>query len=116
MIGAVWETFVLNQLIRHQQYTRTAAKLFYFRDTHGTEVDFLIDQNGRVRLMEAKWAENPDAADAKQIVKVRGWLGALAADEHWIVCRTSHEHLLAKARLVSELGLTSYFFCDAARA
>ena len=66
--------------------------------------------------MEAKWAENPDAADAKQIVKVRGWLGALAADEHWIVCRTSHEHLLAKARLVSELGLTSYFFCDAARA
>jgi predicted AAA+ superfamily ATPase len=95
MIGAVWETFVLNQLIRHQQYTRTAAKLFYFRDTHGTEVDFLIDQNGRVRLMEAKWAENPDAADAKQIVKVRGWLGALAADEHWIACRTSHEHLLA---------------------
>jgi uncharacterized protein len=94
-IGPVWETFVLNQLIRHQQYTGTAAKLFYFRDTHGTEVDFLIDHNGRVRLMEAKWAEVPDAADAKQIAKVRNWLGPLAASEHWIACRTTHEHLLA---------------------
>ena len=25
MIGALWETFVLNQLIRHQQYSRTAT-------------------------------------------------------------------------------------------
>ncbi len=94
-IGPVWETFVLNQLIRHQHYTGTAAKLFYFRDTHGTEVDFLIEHNGKVRLMEAKWNELPDAGDAKQIVKVRAWFGALAADEHWIACRTSHAHLLA---------------------
>ena len=94
-IGALWETFVLNQLIRHRQYTGTAAKLFYFRDTHGTEVDFLIEHNGRVRLMEAKWAENPDGGDAKSIAKVREWLGPLAADEHWIACRTPHNHLLA---------------------
>lgn len=97
LIGAVWETFVLNQLIRHQQYIGTAAKLFYFRDAYGTEVDFLIEQNGRARLMEAKWVENPDASHAKQIVKVRGWLGDLAADEHWIACRTRHEHLLSDA-------------------
>ena len=96
-IGPVWETFVLNQLIRHQQYTGTAAKLFYFRDTNGTEVDFLIEHNGRVRLMEAKWTENPDRSDAKQIVKVSALFKELAADEHWIACRTSHEHLLAAA-------------------
>lgn len=92
-IGAVWETFVANQILRAKSATGSAGGLFYFRDAHGTEVDFAIEHAGRVRLLEAKWAESvTDRRAAKSIDKVDGLLGKRAADEHWILCRTPHAH------------------------
>jgi predicted AAA+ superfamily ATPase len=73
----------------------TAGSLFYFRDAHGTEVDFVIEHAGRVRLLEAKWVETvADRRAAKSIEKVSALLGKRAAEEHWIVCRTPHAHRL----------------------
>src|SRR4051794_35648846 len=91
--GAVWETFVLGQILRARSAAGSAAQVFFWRDTHGTEVDFLIEQNARVRLIEAKWAESlSDSRAVKPLLAVRELLGDQAAAEHWIACRTPHPH------------------------
>lgn len=87
-IGAIWETFVLGQILRERSSSGSVAGVFGYRDAQGTEVDFVIDREGRQRLVEAKWAETPDEKAAVAIRKVRTLLGNRAADEHWIACRT----------------------------
>ena len=60
------------------------------------EVDFAIEHQGFVRLIEAKWAETiTDSRVVTPLRKVAQVLGSRAAKEHWIVCRTSHPHRLS---------------------
>jgi uncharacterized protein len=93
LLGPIWETFVLGQILRARAIAGSAAQIFFWRDAHGTEVDFLIEQNGRVRLIEAKWTESlSDPRALKSLRQVRDLLGDRAAPEHWIACRTRHPH------------------------
>jgi hypothetical protein len=94
-IGAIWETFVLGQILRARDAIGSAARVHFWRDAHGTEVDFAIEHQGHVRLVEAKWAEHVDPRVLLPLRKVRDLLGARAATEHWVVCRTAHRHGMA---------------------
>lgn len=95
-IGAIWETFVLNQFLRAKTTQGSSAQIFFWRDTHGTEVDFAIEHQGFVRLVEAKWAEVvTDTKTTAALLKVAAILGPRAASEHWVVCRTPHPHHLS---------------------
>lgn len=104
-IGAIWETHVLGELHRAVSAVGSAAQLYFFRDTHGTEVDFAVEHNGRVRLIEVKWSEVPDERRAlASIAKVAQWLGKRAAPEHWLVCRTPHPYVVdepVRARVIN---------------
>lgn len=94
-IGAIWETYVLNQILCARAATASAAKVLVWRDAQGTEVDFVLEHNGRLRLVEAKWSESfPDRKSITSILKVRSFLGKKAADQHWVACRTLHPHTL----------------------
>lgn len=87
---------MLNQILCARAASGSGAALYFWRDVHGTEVDFVIEQNGRLRLIEAKWAENGVAAGASTALrKVRALLGKRDAGEHWLVCRTARSHTLA---------------------
>lgn len=44
LIGGLFENFIILEIKKYLQNTRPTAKLFYFRDTHGNEVDLIIDQ------------------------------------------------------------------------
>lgn len=93
LAGPIWETFVLGQILRARSATGSAAQVFFWRDVQGTEVDFLIEQNGRVRLIEAKWMETlGDPRALKPLLQVRDLLGDKAVAEHWIASRTRHPH------------------------
>jgi hypothetical protein len=104
-LGAIWETYVLGELRRAIAATGSAAQLYFFRDAHGTEVDFVVEHNGRVRLIEAKWTEVPDERRVlASVAKVAEWLGKRAAAEHLLVCRTPHPYVLdipVRARAVN---------------
>jgi uncharacterized protein len=60
MLGAVFETHVLGQVIRHFANQGRRREIYFYRDHHGHEVDFLIPSAGRFALIECKWAESPD--------------------------------------------------------
>ena len=112
-LGAAWETFLLGQLLRAKQAAGTAANVYFWRDTQGVEVDFVLEHAGRLRLVEAKWAsEISDSRLAAPLLKVDSLLGKKAADEHWILCRTPRSHRLpkeAKVRILNGYEFTDWF-------
>ncbi len=100
-IGAIWETFVLAQMLRAKSAANSAAAIFFWRDAHGTEVDFVIEHQGRIRLVEAKWVETaPASKTLAPLAKVAQVAGRRAAAEHWIACRTPRSYLISKDPLV----------------
>jgi predicted AAA+ superfamily ATPase len=111
--GAVWETFVLGQILRARAAAGSAGQVFFWRDTHGTEVDFLIEQNARVRLIEAKWTETlGDSRTLKPLLTVRDLFGDKAAPEQWIACRTPHPHApggVPGVRLINAVSFDGWF-------
>jgi len=59
-LGNIWENFVLSE---HIKEGFVAGKdIFYFRDTNGVEIDFVIEKKGEVFLVEAKHSERPNPA------------------------------------------------------
>jgi uncharacterized protein len=112
--GAVWETFVLGQILRSRAILGSAGQVFFWRDTHDTEVDFVIEQNGRVRLIEAKWAEHlSDPRRAlKPLLTVRDLFAERAAAEHWVASRTPHPHTppgIPGVRLINAVSFDGWF-------
>jgi predicted AAA+ superfamily ATPase len=111
-LGPIWETFVLGQILRARVAAGSAAQVFFWRDTHGTEVDFLIEQNARVRLVEAKWTEVVvEPRTLKPLLTVRDLFGDRAAAEHWVASRTQHPHApgTSGVRLINAISFDSWF-------
>jgi predicted AAA+ superfamily ATPase len=59
-LGNIWENFVLSEFIK--EGFLTGKDLFFFRDTNGNEIDFVIEKKGVVFLVEAKYSERPNPA------------------------------------------------------
>jgi predicted AAA+ superfamily ATPase len=72
--GAVWETFVFAQLRHRERRAGRVKSLFFWRD-RSREVDFVVDNAGRVELYEAKWTELPALSDAVNLKFLRQILG-----------------------------------------
>lgn len=113
LLGPVWETFVLGQILRARAAAGSAGQVFFWRDAQGVEVDFLIEQNSRVRLIEAKAAESlGDPRALKPLLAVRDLFGDRAAPEHWVASRTPHPHAPAGVpgvRLINAVSFDGWF-------
>lgn len=55
LLGNFFETLCLGQLIRHFNNKGLPLNLYYFRDHHGNEVDFVIPEGNKLNLYECKW-------------------------------------------------------------
>lgn len=59
-LGNIWENFVLTEFVK--EGFSPGKDIFFFRDTNGIEIDFLIERKGEVFLVEAKHSERTDPA------------------------------------------------------
>jgi predicted AAA+ superfamily ATPase len=59
-LGNIWENFVLSEYLKEGFVV--GRDIFYFRDTNGVEIDFIIERKGKVFLVEAKHNERPNPA------------------------------------------------------
>lgn len=58
--GAVWENFVFTEMVKTLQVI-PGRTLFFYRDQNGVEIDFIMERNSKLHLVEAKFAERVDS-------------------------------------------------------
>ena len=110
-IGAVWETFAVGQVLRQLEAAGTSAKLFFYRDAHGNEVDLLLERDAKLQLIEVKWTEAFAPPRPTQIQKIANLIGPeLLASQHLIVARPQKEYPLSGDLNVSVVNGFSHRF------
>ncbi|MSR09030.1 MAG: ATP-binding protein [Gammaproteobacteria bacterium] len=94
LIGALWETFVFQQL-RHRERYGAGGGLYFWRD-RTREVDFVVDRGGKLELLEAKFTALPSPADSVNLRFVRDIVGSRNVGACVVVCRTANPFPLAE--------------------
>ncbi|MGH7867787.1 MAG: DUF4143 domain-containing protein, partial [Candidatus Dormibacteraceae bacterium] len=70
--GALFETFIANELSKQLTWSLTPARLYHFRDSDGAEVDLVLEaDDGRIVGIEVKATSTPRAEDFRWLVKMR---------------------------------------------
>lgn len=65
--GAVFETFVLSELIKANTYAQSPVELGYYRTNDGKEIDFILDNGEQLIAIEIKAAHTVTQSDFKHI-------------------------------------------------
>lgn len=95
-IGAIWETHIVMQVIKHFQALGKNKPLWFWRTAHAAEVDLLIEQGGRFVAIEAKFSENPDATALKGIRALQNLYGEGSLMDGLIASRTHNSYPLSE--------------------
>ncbi len=69
--GALFENMVAAELMKNRFNTFRPASLYFWRDSNGNEVDFLLREGGETHLVEAKFSYTPTAQFFKGIQFLR---------------------------------------------
>lgn len=56
--GNIWENFVFTEFIKEGY--KAGENIFYLRDQNGVEIDFILEKDAKVFLVEAKTSERPN--------------------------------------------------------
>lgn len=95
-IGAVWETHVVMQVVRHFASQGRRVPLWFWRTVQGAEVDLLIEQAGRFIAIEAKFAEHPEQGSLKGFEALRRFYGDKCLMAGYVVSKTPHPYPLVE--------------------
>lgn len=96
VIGAIWETHVVMQVIKHFQALGKNRPLWFWQTIHGAEVDLLIEQGGLFIAIEAKFSENPDVKTLKGIQALEKFYGDGSVTTGFIASRTENSFPLSE--------------------
>jgi predicted AAA+ superfamily ATPase len=58
-LGNIWENFVFTEFLKEGFIP--GKNLFFYRDQNGVEIDFIVEKEGEIYLIEAKNSERPRA-------------------------------------------------------
>ena len=83
--GAFFEQWVGIELWKRLQYLEHGT-LYHLRTKDGSEVDFIIEQEGRLTPVEVKWTEKPTPQDARHLLTFLAEHPKTAA-HGYVVCR-----------------------------
>lgn len=62
-MGKIFEQFIGLELLRGTHTVNPTARIRFWRDPDGPEIDWVIDKNGVYTPVEVKWTQNPTPAD-----------------------------------------------------
>jgi predicted AAA+ superfamily ATPase len=99
-LGAIWETLVFAEMRKMNRLGSRQANFWYYRDQRAREIDFVLEQGGRLRLVECKWAEHPEASDARHLLSVREEIAHSASawkpGPSWVIGTPAASYTLAE--------------------
>jgi predicted AAA+ superfamily ATPase len=58
-LGNIWENFVFSEFLKEGFIA--GKDIFFLRDQNGVEIDFILEKEGTVFLVEAKYSEHPNS-------------------------------------------------------
>jgi uncharacterized protein len=101
LVGSVWENFVFAELRRKTHLAAPERRIFFYRDQQSREIDFLVESDGAVSLLETKWTERPDKSDARTIEQIASLFAEakphpLALGRQAVICRTTMDYPLTE--------------------
>ncbi|MCA9286291.1 MAG: ATP-binding protein, partial [Phycisphaerales bacterium] len=74
--GAIFETWVVSEVLKHRTNRGISGGLSFYRDKDGVEADLVVDEGGRLVVIEAKAATTATSSLFDGASRVRGLLGA----------------------------------------
>lgn len=86
MAGAIYETFVINEIIKSYINAGKTLNLYYFRNTDAQEVDLLIYQDGCLYPIEIKKTASPNIKDIKHFKVLENFFPTLKIAEGGVIC------------------------------
>lgn len=101
--GALFETFVANEIAKQLTWCETPARLFHFRESDGAEVDLVVESDdGRVVAIEVKATSTPRPEDFRWLAHLRDRLDSVQSDfTAGVVLHTGQRRLSFGDRLVA---------------
>jgi predicted AAA+ superfamily ATPase len=94
MLGELFEQYVGLQLLAYINLNDQSAKLRYWRDSAGPEIDYVLEQHKSYIPIEVKWSEAPTENDAAHLEKFLSEY--VNASKAYIICRTPKEYIIGK--------------------
>jgi predicted AAA+ superfamily ATPase len=95
VVGAVWETHVVMQVVKHLYASGKALPLWYWRTSQGEEVDLLLQRSGRFIAIECKYAESVDQGSLKGFNAMLRAHGEKSVSASYIAARTPRAYALS---------------------
>ncbi|MGH3940119.1 MAG: ATP-binding protein [Pseudonocardiaceae bacterium] len=101
--GALFETFVANEVAKQLTWGETPARLFHFRDSDGSEVDLVVEaDDGRVIAIEVKATSTPRPEDVRWLAHLRDRLDRAGGEfTAGVVLHTGQRRLPFGDRLIA---------------
>lgn len=65
--GAIYETFVMSELIKANTYAQQPVEMSFYRTSDGKEIDFILDNGAKLVAVEIKASQSVSATDFKHI-------------------------------------------------
>lgn len=91
--GALFEQFVGLELLRYSKLNYGKSNVYFWRDSNGPEVDWILAKNEQLIPIEVKWTDKPTLKDAKHLQLFCAEYPN--AENGYIVCRTPYKIKLA---------------------
>jgi uncharacterized protein len=95
VVGALWETHVVMQVVKYFFSSGKANPLWYWRTSHGEEVDLLIEKGGRFIAVECKYAASVGQGASKGLRAFAKGHGEKSVMAGYIASRTSRSYPLS---------------------
>jgi predicted AAA+ superfamily ATPase len=93
-MAELFEHYIGNELIYQSQLHYPQAKIKYWRDAAGPEIDYVIECAQQFIPIEVKWSDKPRLVDARHLIKFMQEYPKVRMS--YIVCRTSKRYKLVE--------------------
>lgn len=89
MSGAIFETYVVSEILKSFWFCGKRAPLFFYRDKDKKEIDLLLETNGKLIPIEIKKKTSPDKNDIKSF-------NVIDYDRGFVICLAPEYSFLSK--------------------
>lgn len=105
LAGALWETFVVGEVVRSLRAQRDASPLWYWRTSSGAEVDLLVERGGRFVAIECKLGEAPGPEALGGIRALAAFYDPREISKALVACRTPAPYAIREKPRAKAIGV-----------